>query len=108
MKKYLDVRECTHISIYDIEGRIVDIINMLQKYVFDHGENTVIHIIENSYTNLPEIEICWFRKETDKEREKRLKRQRKEREREKKRKEEEKKRLRKEYEKLKKMFEDES
>ncbi len=106
-KKYLDIRERTHISIYDLEGRIVDTIAMLQSFVNDHGEDTVIMVDEDPYTNTAQIEISWLRKETDKEREKRLAKQRKEREREKIRKEKEKERLRKEYERLKKMFENE-
>lgn len=107
-KKYLNIREKNNISLYDLGGRVVDVIDKLQSYVLDYGEDTILTIEEDPYSDVPHIEISWLRKETDEEREKRLAKQRKEREREKKRKEKEKKRLRREYERLKKMFEKES
>lgn len=106
-KKYLEITETRTLDNagYALEGRVVDIIEKLKKYVYEFGEGVSIEYEPGYYGDDPEYILKWKRLETSAERDARLTAKRKERKSASKRLEKAREERRKMYQKLKKEFE---
>lgn len=79
MAKYKIIRDKLKLDLYDLEGTLGDVRNRINWLIDDYGEDAMIDF-EYGYEGIEDVVVHFDRKETDKERNKRLKNARKERE----------------------------
>ncbi len=74
-KRYLEVRESKDLSIYDLDGRVGDVLSFVEDLADDYGKDAYIDISQ-CFDEIS-VEVIWTRQETDLERDKRLAKARK-------------------------------
>jgi hypothetical protein len=74
-KRYERVRESKSLSLYDLDGQLRDVLSYLEDLKAEYGEDAYLDICQ-SYDDV-EVELIWYRDETDVERDKRLAKARK-------------------------------
>jgi len=74
-KRYLEVRESKSLSMYDFDGSLDDVAMFVNDLKREYGADAILDFSQN-YEDV-DVEVRWFRQETDLERNKRLAKARK-------------------------------
>ena len=74
-KRYERVRETKSLSLYDLDGKIGDVLSFVEGLKEEYGEDAYLDICQ-SFDEV-DVEIIWYRDESDVERDKRLAKARK-------------------------------
>ncbi len=72
-EKFLEIKERLSLGeCYVLDGIVVDIIELLQKYVDEHGESVYLEYDAGYYDDAPEFVLRWTRLESVEERDSRV------------------------------------